>query len=241
MGMKEKNKKFKGDNMACKVTNVNKIIKNGKVETHILKNINLLIEDKEYVSIMGPSGSGKSTLLGLLAGIDNVTSGQILYNDKDISKFNENKLADFRNQNVGVVFQSFNLIQTLTALENIQLPMYLSHKKYNEKKRSLELLKLLGLEDKSRAYPRQLSGGEQQRVAIARALAAEPRILFADEPTGALDSESSKNIMGIFKQFRSLYNMAIVIVTHDKMVASCTDRIVYLKDGRIENMEDMHD
>jgi putative ABC transport system ATP-binding protein len=213
------------------VKDLKKDIENGDVKLEILKNINLTISEKEYVAIMGRSGSGKSTLLGILAGLDTLTSGNVTIAGTDISKLSDNKLTDFRNENIGIIFQSFNLIPTLTAIENIEVPIFFSKKKIDIKKRALELLDLVGLKDKANTLPRQLSGGEQQRVAIARALATEPKILFADEPTGALDSKNGELILSILKDFRNKYNMSIIMVTHDKNIANEADRILYLKDG----------
>lgn len=218
------------------VKNVKKNITNGITDLQILKNINFIIHEKEYVAIMGKSGSGKSTLLGILSGLDSLTDGDVMINGINISTLNENKLADLRNEHIGIVFQSFNLIPILTAIENIEVPLLFSKRKFNVKKKALELLELVGLKDKENTFPRQLSGGEQQRVAIARALATEPKIIFADEPTGSLDSKNGEMILKILKDFRDKYNTAIVVVTHDKNIANEADRILYLKDGTLEEV-----
>jgi putative ABC transport system ATP-binding protein len=213
------------------IENLSKEITNKNVKNSILNNINLTVKEKEYVAIMGASGSGKTTLLGIISGIDSLTSGKVFIDKTDISKLNDNKLTEFRNENIGIVFQSFNLIPVLSAKENIEVPLYFSDKGIDVEAKVNELLELVGLKDKANFMPEQLSGGEQQRIAIARALATEPRILFADEPTGALDSKNGQNIMDIFEQFRQKYGMTIVMVTHDKVVAERADRILYMQDG----------
>jgi putative ABC transport system ATP-binding protein len=199
----------------------------------LLDDVNLEIKEKEYVAIMGKSGSGKSTLLGIMAGLDNASAGSVKINGEEITGLNENELSDFRNRNIGIVFQAYNLIPTLTALENIEVPLYFSRVKINITKRARTLLKRVGLADKADRLPRQLSGGEQQRIAVARALVTIPRILFADEPTGSLDSQSGKAVLEIIKDFIIEYEMAVVLVTHDKMIAGESERILYLENGRL--------
>lgn len=216
--------------------NLSKDVKSEKASLSILKNINLEVNEQEYISIMGKSGSGKSTLLGLLACLDNPSSGSVIISGVDVSKLDENKMIEFRNENIGIVFQSFNLIPTLTAVENIEVPLMFSKKKINTKVRAKELLEMVGLKDRAKTYPRQLSGGEQQRVAIARALANNPKLLLADEPTGALDSQNGENILKLISSFRRTNNMTIVMVTHDKSVAAQADRGVYLKDGEMSEV-----
>lgn len=216
---------------AIEVRNLNKTINNNNSKLEILKDINLNINEGEYVSIMGPSGSGKSTLLGILSCIDRQFSGYAKINGINVRNLNEDKLAEFRNKNIGIVFQSFNLIPVLNAEENIETPLFFSEKEIDSKKKVKELLELVGLEEKGKSMPRQLSGGEQQRVAIARALAAEPKILFADEPTGALDSKNSKMVLDIFDKFKEKYNMTILMITHDRKVAERAERILKIEDG----------
>lgn len=215
------------------VKNLHKEIINNNVKTSILNNINLTVNERDYVAIMGASGSGKSTLLGIISGIDNLTSGSVFIGKTDISKLSDSRLTEFRNQNIGIVFQSFNLIPALTARENIEIPLYFYRSPVDIDKIVNELLDIIGLSNKADALPAQLSGGEQQRIAIARALAAKPMILFADEPTGALDSKNGQKIMDIFELFRQKYGMTIVMVTHDKSVADRADRILYMKDGSL--------
>lgn len=199
----------------------------------ILKNVNLCVKNGEYVAIMGPSGSGKSTLLSILSCIDKPTSGIVNINYVDVAKLSKNKLTEFRNENIGIVFQSFNLIPTLNAEENIEIPLFFSKKKINIINKVDELINIVGLKDKKKTFPKQLSGGEQQRIAIARALAGEPKILLADEPTGALDSKNSKAILDIFDEFGKKYKMTIIMITHDRQVAERADRILYMKDGTL--------
>lgn len=219
------------------VKDLEKNIESGHVKLEILKKVNLTIKEKEYVAIMGRSGSGKSTLLGILSGLDTLTSGNVIIDGKDITKLSDNKLTDFRNENYGIIFQSPNLIPILTAIENVEVPLFFSNKKLEVKKKAAELLELVGLKDKKDTFPRQLSGGEQQRVAIARALVTDPKILFADEPTGALDSKNGELVLEILKNFRNKYNMSIIMVTHDKKVANQADRILYLNDGILEEVD----
>lgn len=218
-------------NCIVEVKNVCKSVGDVNKKFEILKNVNLCVKDGEYVAIMGPSGSGKSTLLSILSCIDKPTSGIVNINYVDVAKLSKNKLTEFRNENIGIVFQSFNLIPTLNAEENIEIPLFFSKKKINMINKVDELINIIGLKDKKKTFPKQLSGGEQQRIAIARALAGEPKILLADEPTGALDSKNSKAVLDIFDELRKKYNMTIIMITHDRQVAERADRILYMKDG----------
>lgn len=215
------------------VKELSKVIEEGNTQKHILKNINLQIKQGEYVSIMGKSGSGKSTFLSLLAGLDTPTTGEIIINNIPINKLLDNDISRFRNENIGIIFQSFNLIQSMNALENIQVPLFFSRKNIDIRKKSLEMIKLVGLEDKKKLFPKQLSGGEQQRIAIARAISTCPKVLFADEPTGALDSKTGQEIMNILKNFKEKFKMTIVMVTHDKNIAMQADRIFFIEDGEL--------
>lgn len=203
-----------------------------QAEKPILSDISLEVHQGEFVSIMGPSGSGKSTLLGIMAGIDNASEGAVYINGIDITKLSETQLCKFRNENMGLVMQSPNLVETLTIIENIEMPLVFSKKK-NTCNQSMKLLELVGLAGKEKCYSKQLSGGEAQRVAIARALACSPDILFADEPTGALDSANGKLVLDIMKKIAKENNVTIVMVTHDKELAKETDRIIYIKDGKV--------
>ncbi len=215
--------------------NIKKSFKLGKAKLDILSGIDLNIKQGEYIALMGPSGSGKSTLLGILSGIESPTSGKILVKNTDISDMHESKLAGFRNENIGIVFQSFNLIPSLTALENVMVPLYVSKNKKDIKHRSVEILKQVGLGERLNHKPAELSGGQQQRVAIARALVTRPAILFADEPTGNLDSKTGREILDLFKDLHENLGVTLVIATHDESIAKEADRIIRIKDGVISN------
>ena len=208
-----------------------KTYRDGEKETEVLRGINLEIDEGEFVAIAGPSGSGKSTLLGFLAGLDRPTTGQVFIGETEITTLPESRLAKIRGRMLGFVFQSFNLIPTLTALENIELPMILNKKP--DPQRARELLDLVGLSHRSRHYPSQLSGGEQQRVAIARALVCDPPIILADEPTGNLDSKNSQTVIDLLLSLNSEKQKTIVLVTHDMDFAAKAQRIVHINDGRI--------
>ena len=216
------------------VSEVTKVLPMGKVKVHALRGVDMNIYAGEMVSVIGPSGSGKSTLLGLIGGLDTPTSGVIEIDGIDITRMNEDQLTEIRNEKIGFIFQFFNLIPTLTALENVALPIQFARKpKFNPEKRARELLELLGLGDRVRHRPSELSGGQQQRVAIARALANNPPILLADEPTGNLDTESGKVVLEALKQIQQESDTTVVIVTHDTHLASFSDRTITLVDGEI--------
>ncbi|RKX94950.1 MAG: hypothetical protein DRP55_10645 [Spirochaetes bacterium] len=210
----------------------------GKVVVPALRGVNLKIKRGEFAVIMGPSGSGKSTLLNLIGGLQKPTGGRVLINGIDLSTLNENQLAIFRRKNVGFVFQAYNLIPTLTAIENVELPMIFYNIPPNERKRRAEkLLHSLGLGDRLHHRPSELSGGEQQRVSIARALANNPEIILADEPTGNLDTKTGRRIMEEIVKVNRDFGKTIVMVTHDPEVAHFGDRIIHIRDGKIENIE----
>ncbi|MBL8160679.1 MAG: ABC transporter ATP-binding protein [Anaerolineae bacterium] len=201
---------------------------------HALRGINMDIYAGEMVGIVGPSGSGKSTLLGIIGGLDTPTHGSIAIDGVDITHMNEDQLTEIRNEKIGFIFQFFNLIPTLTALENVALPVQFARKsRHQPEKRAKELLGILGLGDRLHHRPSELSGGQQQRVAIARALANNPPLLLADEPTGNLDSESGATVMQALQDIRREGGTTVVIVTHDTTVARQTDRIMTLVDGKI--------
>lgn len=203
---------------------------------HILRGINLEIGHGERIGIIGPSGSGKSTLLGLMGGLDNPTRGTILIDGEDISQMGEGRLTAVRNEKIGFVFQFFNLIPTLTALENVALPIeFAARRKFNPSRRAKELLVMLGMGDRLHHRPTQLSGGQQQRVAIARALANNPSLLLADEPTGNLDSETGRSVLALIKDIQREIGTTVIIVTHDPNIASQMDRILTLVDGQLVN------
>ncbi|MEM2918688.1 MAG: ABC transporter ATP-binding protein [Candidatus Altiarchaeota archaeon] len=208
-----------------------------KIKTKALRGINLEIRKGEFIAIVGPSGHGKSTLLHLIGGLDRATNGSIIIDNVDLSELGENELTDFRCKKIGFVFQFFNLIPTLTARENIEVPMmFLGFPENEQEKRAMELLKLMGLEDKKDAKPSELNGGQQQRVAIARALANDPEIILMDEPTGNLDSESRHELLIYIKKLND-NGKTIVIVTHDIEVANHAHKIYYIKDGKITNQQ----
>lgn len=197
-----------------------------------LSNVNIEVEKGEFVAIIGTSGSGKSTLLHQLGGVDRPTEGKVLIEDKDIYNLNETELAIFRRRKIGFVFQSFNLIPVLTVEENIKMPALLDHRKVDEEYYN-DLIRTLGLEGREDHLPSQLSGGQQQRVAIARALINKPSIVLADEPTGNLDSETSKEIMEMLKFSIRKYNQTAIVITHDLRIAENADRIIKIADGKV--------
>ncbi len=205
---------------------------NGETKVDALKNINITINQGEFVAIVGASGSGKSTLLHAMAGLDKPTKGNVIIDNEDIYILDEDNRAVFRRRKIGFVFQSFNLIPVLNLEENIQLPVLLDHQKI-DKDYLNELLELLGLKDRKGHLPSQLSGGQQQRAAIARALIYKPSIIFADEPTGNLDINNSKEVMDLLKVSSKKYKQTLVVVTHNLEIASRADRIITLSDGEI--------
>lgn len=200
----------------------------------ILDDVTLSIPPKQMVAVMGPSGSGKSTLLGLIAGLDRPTEGTIVLDGIDITTLSESRMAKFRRMKIGYIFQSFHLIPTLTALENVLVPLELAGD-VAAKDLAAELLHAVGLQDRMHHYPVQLSGGEQQRVAVARAFACRPPILLADEPTGNLDSQTGRHVMDLLLSLHRDYGTTLVLVTHDRAIASLMHRVIALRDGRIES------
>ena len=207
----------------------------GKKEnkTKAVDNVNIKVKEGEFIAIIGPSGSGKSTLLNLLAGLDYPTSGKVYLSGENIYKFKDSKLTKFRRKNIGFVYQFYNLIPVLTVKENIILPALLENKKY-DKKHFNNLIKILNLKERLNHLPNEISGGQQQRASIARALINKPKILFADEPTGNLDSKNKKNIMKLLKYYNEKYKQTIIIVTHDMSLAKNAKRIIVFKDGKIK-------
>ncbi len=220
-----------------KLSNIHKTYQ-GAQPLHVLKGIDLHIAQGEFVAIMGASGSGKSTLLNILGILDNYDEGEYLLADTPIRNLSETKAADYRNRMIGFIFQSFNLISFKDAMENVALPLFyqgVSRRKRNQL--ALEYLDKLGLKEWAHHYPNELSGGQKQRVAIARALITQPRIILADEPTGALDSQTSLEVMQILKDLHK-QGLTIVVVTHESGVAYQTEKIVHIKDGIIESIEE---
>ena len=211
-----------------------KIYKMGEVEVHALDGVDLCVNRGEIVSIMGPSGSGKSTLMNILGCLDHPTSGEYYLDGELVSNLVDDQLADIRNRKVGFIFQSFNLLPRQTALSNVELPMRYAGVKHDRSKRAREALELVGLGDRVSHRPAELSGGQQQRVAIARSLVNDPAIVMADEPTGNLDSRSGKEIMELLLKLNHERGTTLIIVTHDPIVSSLTQRIIHLKDGLVE-------
>lgn len=213
------------------IKNVSKKIINGKKDITILSEINFCVYRGEMLAITGKSGSGKSTLLSILAGLDAPTTGQINYEGEDLYKKNDTER--FRLNEIGLIFQNYNLINELTCKQNIEVPLIFSENKSIEEEQINLLLEKLDLKDKNNIYPSQLSGGEQQRVAIARAMIHKPSVIFADEPTGALDSKNADNIIQILQQYKEQWNAAVVVVTHDMDIANKCDRKLVLADGKM--------
>ena len=216
---------------------VTKIYQLGEVEVPALRGVDLLLERGDFIAIMGPSGSGKSTLLHIAGLLDRPTSGRVLWDGEDVTSFRPARLAELRGRRIGFVFQTFNLMSTLTALENVELPLvFQGVRPRDRRQRAEELLSLLGLGDRMRHRPSQLSGGERQRVAIARALASDPDLILADEPTGNLDTASGQEILGILAQLNE-QGRTVVLVTHDPEAAATARAVLRMRDGRIEGGE----
>tara|TARA_B100000579_G_scaffold128779_1_gene103862 strand:+ start:1244 stop:1924 length:681 start_codon:yes stop_codon:yes gene_type:complete len=216
-------------------TNISKTYDLGPTYVEALKDISFEVKRGEFISIMGPSGSGKSTLMNIIGCLDSPTKGVYLLNEKDVSKLKEEELAKIRNEEIGFIFQKFHLLPRSNALENVALPLkYASLNKKEREEKASEALNLVKLSDRSTHKPNELSGGQQQRVAIARALVNQPSIVFADEPTGNLDSKTGKEIMDIFLKLNQ-EGQTIVVITHEKEIANQTNRIITIKDGEVES------
>jgi putative ABC transport system ATP-binding protein len=218
---------------AIEVRHLSKIIENSASRVEILRDVSFSVPRGQFLAIMGASGSGKSTLLGLLAGLDTATAGAIIVDETDITHLKEDALARLRGQKIGFVFQSYQLVPTLTAEENVLLPAELSGFNGQPRERSRELLERVGLGDRRSHYPVQLSGGEQQRVALARAFMTRPPILMADEPTGNLDSANGRHVLDLLVELNREQKTTLVLVTHDRKLAEHADRILTLSDGRV--------
>ena len=220
----------------AKLTDITRVYTVGEVETHALRGVDLTIGKKEFTTLVGPSGSGKTTLLQLLGCLDQPTSGKVLINGQDATKMNRDQRADLRKGTIGFVFQFYALVPTLTAYENVELPMLLMGKK-NHKARVMELLDAVGIADRADHRPDQMSGGQQQRVAVARALASDPLLILADEPTANLDTENGEQVMEIMKKLNQETGTTFVFATHDPRVIKYAKRIVTLQDGMIVSDE----
>jgi putative ABC transport system ATP-binding protein len=217
---------------AVSVQNVVKIYQRDSQQITVLDRLNLEVPQGEFMALMGPSGSGKTTLLNLIAGIDRATSGTVRVAGTDLTPLSEGELAQWRSRNVGFIFQFYNLIPVLNAVENVELPLLLSHlSKKERRERALTALRIVGLADRSKHYPRQLSGGQEQRVAIARAIVTDPAVLVADEPTGDLDSKSAEEILDLMQTFNKEFGKTIVMVTHDPRAASRAHTQRHLEKG----------
>ena len=218
-----------------KLKDIHKSYQQGSQEFPILKGIDLHVKEGDFLAIMGPSGSGKSTLMNIIGCLDKASSGTYHIEGTDMSELSDNQLSDLRNQKIGFVFQNFNLMPKLTACQNVELPLtYMKIPKKERRERALEMLRLVGLEERSDFKPMELSGGQKQRVAIARALVTNPSFILGDEPTGALDTKTSVQIMDLFKQFND-EGKTIVIITHEPEVAQLCKQTVILRDGNIES------
>ncbi|MDO4566286.1 MAG: ABC transporter ATP-binding protein [Oscillospiraceae bacterium] len=215
---------------------IHKIYRVGENVVHALAGVSLMVERGEFVAITGPSGSGKSTLLNVLAGLEPLTAGEIYECGQRIDDMAENELVRFRRENVGFVFQSFNLIGTMTAAENVALPLtFKGESKALRTEKALDMLEVVGLGDHARHKPLQMSGGQQQRVGVARALVSDPEIIFADEPTGNLDSQNGEEVIGLIRSLVDSRSLTVVMVTHDLELAKRADRIIYLLDGQLSD------
>lgn len=210
--------------------NVFKTYKSGDVETHALRGISLTINDGEFIVILGPSGSGKSTLLNVISGLDTITSGSIKFDKKEISKYKEDELTKFRRDNLGFIFQQYNLLQNLTVYENIQMGADISKNPLDIN----EIITHVGLNDSRNKYPSQLSGGQQQRVSIARSIVKNPSIMFCDEPTGALDEETAKQVLNLLQKLNQELKTTTVIITHNPNIAKMADTVIRMNSGNIE-------
>ena len=216
------------------IRDLTKIYAQGEIDVTALDHITLDIGAEEFLSLMGPSGSGKSTLLHIIAGVDRPTSGECLVQGVEVTRLNESELADWRNHNVGFIFQTFNLIPVLTAAENVELPLLLTRLGRAERRRQVATaLDLVGLADRAKHLPRQLSGGQEQRVAIARALVTDPTLIVADEPTGNLDSHSAHEVLGVLQSLRQDAGKTIIMVTHDPKAAAFGTRQIHLEKGEL--------
>ena len=229
----------KFDKVVIEVNDLYKIFKVGSSKVHALDGVDFKVYEGEFCAIVGTSGSGKSTLLNMLAGLEKPTKGEVIIDGHHIEKMNEKKLVKFRRENVGFIFQSFNLLGTMNALENVALPLsFRGIPKEIRLRRAIKMLNLVGLKEHAMHKPNQMSGGQQQRVGMARALVVNPKIMFADEPTGNLDSRTSKEMMNLMREVVNKHHKTLVMVTHDDSLAAVADRVIRIVDGKIVKIED---
>jgi putative ABC transport system ATP-binding protein len=224
--------------IVIRIDHVSKIYRTGDIQVHALRNLSMSIHRGEFVAIMGPSGSGKSTLMNVIGCLDRPTKGKYFLEAADVSTMGKAQLADIRNKRVGFVFQSFNLVSRTSAMENVELPLLYAGVSGSERqRRAREALAIVGLSDRERNMPNQLSGGQQQRVALARALVNNPSIILADEPTGALDTRTSVEVMEIFQRLNRERKLTVIIVTHEPDISLYAERVIHVRDGRIASDE----
>jgi putative ABC transport system ATP-binding protein len=227
-----------------RIEDAHKIYNTGEVEVHALRGVTFEVQKGEFVAVMGPSGSGKSTMMNIIGCLDRLTTGRYLLDGIDVSTLSKDQLADIRNQKIGFIFQSFNLISRTSVLDNVTLPMVYAGRPVVERQQRARLaLASVGIAEKERSMPNQLSGGQQQRVALARALANEPSLILADEPTGALDTKTSEEVMTIFRDLNRRNGITIVLITHEPDIAAYADRIVRFRDGQIceDGVREVHE
>ena len=220
------------DNEYVKLEQVTKIYKMGEVEIHAVDGVDFTIRKGEFVVVVGPSGAGKTTVLNILGGMDTATSGRVLVDGRDIAKYSQRQLTGYRRNDIGFVFQFYNLVPNLTALENVELAMQICRNPLDAR----EVLREVGLEERMKNFPPQLSGGEQQRVSIARALAKNPKLLLCDEPTGALDYQTGKAILKLLQDMCRERGMTVIVITHNSAIAPMADRVIKIKNGRVSKM-----
>ena len=219
-------------NTILQIQQVGKVYQQGNVTTRVLENISLSVDEGDFIALMGPSGSGKSTLLNIISGLDRPSSGSVVFDEKSLNGFDESELAEWRSQHIGYIFQQYYLVAVLTAFENVELPLLLFDMNKSERKERVETaLSVVGLSDRMKYYPRQLSGGQEQRVGIARAIVTDPLIIIGDEPTGNLDENSSIEVLDLFEQLNREIKKTIIMVTHDPHAAERAKRIYHLEKG----------
>ncbi len=219
------------NNVLFKAENLVKKYRNGETDLYALNDVSIKFEEEHINTILGPSGSGKTTLLNVLSGLDNVNSGHIFFNGVDLTSLNDRKLTVYRRENTGFIFQSYNLISTLTVRENVELAAYISKKPLSID----EVIEEVGLREHAHKFPYQLSGGQQQRVAIARVLVKNPKVIFCDEPTGALDEESGRKVLDLLQSLNIKYKTTLIMVTHNPNIAKMSNKVIYFKNGKIVN------